>query len=82
MLDLLIPRNEGENFMELGTSLAVRDTLQTSVFISLILELGKDKMTVGKIYVCLLILESWRTTRFGQIESTGQVSLSLVTVRV
>ena len=39
-------------------------------------------MTVGKIYVCLLILESWRTTRFGQIESTGQVSLSLVTVRV
>ena len=51
-------------------------------FVSLILELGKDKMTVGKIYVCLLILESWRTTRFGQIESTGQVSLSLVTVRV
>ncbi|XP_071856691.1 calcium voltage-gated channel subunit cacophony isoform X19 [Bombus fervidus] len=37
-------------------------------------ELGKDKMTVGKIYVCLLILESWRTTRFGQIESTGQQS--------
>lgn len=37
-------------------------------------------MTVGKIYVCLLILESWRTTRFGQIESAGQVSFSLITV--
>ncbi|XP_076627344.1 calcium voltage-gated channel subunit cacophony isoform X20 [Colletes latitarsis] len=36
-------------------------------------ELGRDKLTVGKIYVCLLILESWRTTRFGQIESTGQM---------
>uniref|UniRef100_V9I874 Voltage-dependent calcium channel type A subunit alpha-1 n=2 Tax=Apis cerana TaxID=7461 RepID=V9I874_APICE len=35
-------------------------------------EIGRGKMTVGKIYVCLLILESWRTTRFGQIESAGQ----------
>jgi hypothetical protein len=26
-------------------------------------------MTVGKIYAALLILESWRTTRFGRIES-------------
>ncbi|XP_068969516.1 voltage-dependent calcium channel type A subunit alpha-1 isoform X22 [Bombus flavifrons] len=43
-------------------------------------ELGKDKMTVGKIYVCLLILESWRTTRFGQIESTGQMELQDVVV--
>ncbi|XP_076473412.1 calcium voltage-gated channel subunit cacophony isoform X2 [Bombus vancouverensis nearcticus] len=41
-------------------------------------ELGKDKMTVGKIYVCLLILESWRTTRFGQIESTGQNDNDLI----
>ncbi|KAK1117398.1 hypothetical protein K0M31_016769 [Melipona bicolor] len=40
-------------------------------------ELGRGKMTVGKIYVCLLILESWRTTRFGQIESTGQQSAFL-----
>ncbi|XP_078045550.1 calcium voltage-gated channel subunit cacophony isoform X12 [Augochlora pura] len=40
-------------------------------------ELGRDKLTVGKIYVCLLILESWRTTRFGQIESTGQQSAFL-----
>ncbi|XP_043464353.1 voltage-dependent calcium channel type A subunit alpha-1 isoform X7 [Leptopilina heterotoma] len=34
-------------------------------------ELNKSKLTVGKIYSGLLILESWRTTRFGQIEGTG-----------
>ncbi|KAF6205927.1 hypothetical protein GE061_020103 [Apolygus lucorum] len=32
---------------------------------------GKGKLTVGKIYAGLLILECWRTTRFGQIESTA-----------
>ncbi|XP_071647027.1 voltage-dependent calcium channel type A subunit alpha-1 isoform X16 [Temnothorax longispinosus] len=35
-------------------------------------ELGRDKVTVGKIYVCLLILESWRSTKFGQLKSTEQ----------
>lgn len=34
-------------------------------------ELNNGKMTVGKIYGGLLILESWRSTRFGQIESSG-----------
>ncbi|XP_024882859.1 voltage-dependent calcium channel type A subunit alpha-1 isoform X15 [Temnothorax curvispinosus] len=37
-------------------------------------ELGRDKVTVGKIYVCLLILESWRSTKFGQLKSTEQPS--------
>ncbi|XP_076286431.1 calcium voltage-gated channel subunit cacophony isoform X14 [Lasioglossum baleicum] len=41
-------------------------------------ELGRDKLTVGKIYVCLLILDSWKTTRFGQIESTGQNDNDLI----
>ncbi|XP_076674539.1 calcium voltage-gated channel subunit cacophony isoform X11 [Andrena cerasifolii] len=41
-------------------------------------ELKGMNMTVGKIYVCLLILESWRTTRFGQIESTGQNDNDLI----
>jgi hypothetical protein len=31
-------------------------------------------MTVGKIYAALLILESWRTTRFGRLESAVPVS--------
>jgi len=34
-------------------------------------ELNKGKMTVGKIYAALLILESWRTTRFGRLETAG-----------
>ncbi|XP_018406731.1 PREDICTED: voltage-dependent calcium channel type A subunit alpha-1 [Cyphomyrmex costatus] len=35
-------------------------------------ELGRDKLTVGKIYVCLLILESWRSTKFGQLKSATE----------
>ncbi|XP_064108487.1 voltage-dependent calcium channel type A subunit alpha-1-like isoform X4 [Macrobrachium nipponense] len=34
-------------------------------------ELKYDKLTVGKIYGGLLILENWRTTRFGQIQPAG-----------
>lgn len=32
-------------------------------------ELNAGKLTVGKIYAGLLILESWKNTRFGQLES-------------
>ncbi|XP_037914495.1 voltage-dependent calcium channel type A subunit alpha-1 isoform X2 [Hermetia illucens] len=32
-------------------------------------QLNRGKLTVGKIYAGILILESWRNTRFGQIES-------------
>lgn len=34
-------------------------------------QLNNSKLTVGKIYAGLLILESWRSTRFGQVEPTG-----------
>ncbi|XP_063907007.1 voltage-dependent calcium channel type A subunit alpha-1 isoform X5 [Zophobas morio] len=33
--------------------------------------LNNGKLTVGKLYAGLLILESWRSTRFGQVEPTG-----------
>lgn len=33
--------------------------------------LNTGKLTVGKIYAGLLILESWRSTRFGQMEPQG-----------
>jgi hypothetical protein len=36
-------------------------------------------MTVGKIYAALLILESWRATKFGKIESVLPVSEPLKT---
>ncbi|XP_050331190.1 voltage-dependent calcium channel type A subunit alpha-1 isoform X13 [Bactrocera neohumeralis] len=32
-------------------------------------QLNKGKLSVGKVYAGQLILESWRTTRFGQIDS-------------
>ncbi|KAG5329127.1 CAC1A protein, partial [Acromyrmex charruanus] len=40
-------------------------------------ELSRNKLTVGKIYVCLLIFKNWRLTklRVGQLKSTEQVSL-------
>lgn len=34
-------------------------------------DLNQGKLTVGKIYAGLLILESWRSTRFGQVEPSG-----------
>lgn len=36
-------------------------------------ELSKGKLTVGKIYAGLLVLENWRTTRFGRIQTAGLV---------
>ncbi|XP_077299455.1 calcium voltage-gated channel subunit cacophony [Arctopsyche grandis] len=39
--------------------------------------LNTGKLTVGKIYAGVLILESWRTTRFGQMEATGIPVLEL-----
>jgi hypothetical protein len=37
-------------------------------------ELNTGKLTVGKIYAGLLILESWRNTKFGQLETDAPVS--------
>ena len=33
-------------------------------------EIGKGKLTVGKIYGGLLILENWKTTKFGKIPNS------------
>lgn len=35
--------------------------------------LNSGKMTVGKVYAGLLILESWKSTRFGQTGSNNAV---------
>lgn len=40
-------------------------------------QLNKGKLSVGKIYAGFLILESWRNTRFGQIDSGMPVSLQI-----
>lgn len=38
-------------------------------------QLNRSNLTVGKIYAGLLIAESWKNTRFGQIDSGVPVSL-------
>ncbi|XP_059351425.1 voltage-dependent calcium channel type A subunit alpha-1-like isoform X4 [Daphnia carinata] len=42
-------------------------------------ELNTGKLTVGKIYGGLLILENWKTTRFGQIEASASTALEILT---
>lgn len=39
--------------------------------------LNSGKLTVGKIYAGLLILESWRNTKFGQLETDAPVSKTI-----
>jgi hypothetical protein len=36
-----------------------------------IAEIGKGRLTVGKIYGGLLILENWKATKFGKIPMTN-----------
>ncbi|XP_025989217.2 voltage-dependent calcium channel type A subunit alpha-1 isoform X2 [Solenopsis invicta] len=38
-------------------------------------DLGKGKLTVGKLYVCLLLLESWRATKFAQLKLLNKQEL-------
>uniref|UniRef100_A0A2S2PVF6 Voltage-dependent calcium channel type A subunit alpha-1 n=1 Tax=Sipha flava TaxID=143950 RepID=A0A2S2PVF6_9HEMI len=42
--------------------------------------LNSGKLTVGKIYAALLILESWKATRFGQIKSSNPQVMELTDV--
>ncbi|KAL5233820.1 hypothetical protein ACI65C_001230 [Semiaphis heraclei] len=42
--------------------------------------LNAGKLTVGKIYAGLLILESWKSTRFGQVESSNPQVMELTDV--
>lgn len=42
-------------------------------------EINAGKLSVGKIYAGLLILESWRNTKFGQLETDAPVSKTIQT---
>lgn len=44
--------------------------------------LNRSNLTVGKIYAGLLILESWRNTRFGQVESGIPVNITVFTALI
>lgn len=44
-------------------------------------EIGKGRLTVGKIYGGLLILENWKATKFGKMAmSDSQVTTSFIFV--
>ena len=70
-IDLLVPPREGQ-------TLKTCSILQAFVFLSFtstFLEIGKGRLTVGKIYGGLLILENWKATKFGKMAlMDGQVS--------
>lgn len=44
--------------------------------------LNKNNITVGKIYAGLLILESWRNTRFGGIDGGIPVSVAQINISI
>ncbi|XP_037083301.1 voltage-dependent calcium channel type A subunit alpha-1-like isoform X2 [Pollicipes pollicipes] len=61
---------------ELRTTITKIWPLQAKKMLDLLVppkdELGPNKLTVGKIYAGLLILENWKSTRFGQIPAENQ----------
>ncbi|KAK9871167.1 hypothetical protein WA026_011449 [Henosepilachna vigintioctopunctata] len=61
--------------MELRETIKTIWPLQAKNMVDLLVppndQLNTGKVTVGKIYAGLLILESWRSTKFGQVEPTG-----------
>ncbi|XP_044762297.1 voltage-dependent calcium channel type A subunit alpha-1 isoform X11 [Coccinella septempunctata] len=66
--------------MELRETIKTIWPLQAKNMVDLLVppkdQLNNSKMSVGKIYAGLLILESWRSTRFGQEEPTGLPALA------
>ena len=44
--------------------------LSIKIIVLFSIEIGKGKLTVGKIYGGLLILENWKTTKFGRIPNS------------
>ncbi|XP_045474273.1 voltage-dependent calcium channel type A subunit alpha-1 isoform X10 [Harmonia axyridis] len=61
--------------MELRETIKTIWPLQAKNMVDLLVppsdQVNSNKMSVGKIYAGLLILESWRSTRFGQEEPSG-----------
>ena len=69
-IDLLIPPREGNRDFQqilavpyLFTGTKGNDFSKRNIYIS---EIGKGRLTVGKIYGGLLILENWKATKFGK----------------
>nr|XP_043068802.1 voltage-dependent calcium channel type A subunit alpha-1 isoform X16 [Drosophila bipectinata] len=67
------PEEMDQADMELRETITNIWPLQAKKMLNLLVpptdQLNKGKLSVGKIYAGFLILESWRSTRFGQIDS-------------
>ncbi|KAH8416477.1 hypothetical protein KR222_005300 [Zaprionus bogoriensis] len=67
------PEEMDQADMELRETITNIWPLQAKKMVNLLVppidQLNKGKLSVGKIYAGFLILESWRNTRFGQIDS-------------
>ncbi|XP_051864678.1 voltage-dependent calcium channel type A subunit alpha-1 isoform X10 [Drosophila albomicans] len=67
------PEEMDQADMELRETITNIWPLQAKKMLNLLVppidQLNKGKLSVGKIYAGFLILESWRNTRFGQIDS-------------
>ena len=46
-----------------------RQIILINIFIKQFTDIGKGKLTVGKIYGGLLILENWKASKFGNMPS-------------
>lgn len=71
ILDLLIPKSDCGFSIRYYCNLYSRQTDFINLTVSTGTGLNSGKLTVGKIYAGLLILESWKSTRFGQVESAN-----------
>ncbi len=54
--------------------------LKKNILTLFYLDIGRGKLTVGKIYGGLLILENWKSSKFGNVP-VQKVSFSLVAER-
>ena len=47
--------------------------IETRFYYCFLTDIGKGKLTVGKIYGGLLILENWKASKFGNIPASQKV---------
>lgn len=72
-IELLVPTTRGK----LHPIMSIFE----SMILKLHLEIGKGKLTVGKIYGGLLILENWKQTKFGSSPAPSKADFTRIIAR-
>jgi hypothetical protein len=75
MIDLLVPPNDRKILLFVLTRIRFLSSFQTH-FLFLV-ELNEGKLTIGKIYAGLQILECWKATKFKKIDN-GNPPVSMI----